>query len=138
MCHAHNRTVDKNVLTAGQIRAEAGAQLNQGRQTSAECNPTLTRCRYARQELDKGGLARAVRAHDAERLPAPDVKTHISERPECPPMESAGWSNCLLANRLVDANRYCFDTCSALISIIAPAFVHMSSTIVGSIFLKIK
>src|SRR5262249_17244480 len=83
--HAQDRAVEKNILAAGQIGVEPGTHLDQRRQTSAQSNAAFAGGRYPGSKLQHGRLSRSVRTDNTERLAAPDLETHIVERPEISP-----------------------------------------------------
>ena len=69
--HAQQRTVEVDVLPAGQVLLEAGSQLQQPGQLAPHGHLSRGRLEHAADALEQGRLARAVAAQDADasRLP---------------------------------------------------------------------
>src|SRR5258706_12144310 len=68
--HAEHRPLEENVVTAGQITVEAGADLDQARHATAQFDFAFRGLRDAREDLQQRRLSRAVSTYDAEHLAA--------------------------------------------------------------------
>ena len=66
--HAHDRALQKHVLAPGQIGMEAGGHFDQRADAARHGARPAGRPQDPRQQLQRGRLAGAVRADDAERL----------------------------------------------------------------------
>src|SRR5262249_32845938 len=75
-------TIEKDVLTAGELVMETGSDFEQTRDTAAQEHPPLRRLRDPAEDLQQGALAGAVAADDTEHFAPLDLETHIVERPE--------------------------------------------------------
>ncbi|OQA42175.1 MAG: hypothetical protein BWY52_02294 [Chloroflexi bacterium ADurb.Bin325] len=80
--HAQDRTIEEDVLAAGQLRVEAGTHLQQRADPAVDLRPAAGGLGDAREDLEQRRLARAVAADDAHHLAAPDLEGDILERPE--------------------------------------------------------
>ena len=80
--HPHQRTVQVDVLPAGQVLLEAGTQLQQPGQLAPHGHLAIRGLQHAADALEQGRLARAVAAQDADGLPFPDGQRDAVERPE--------------------------------------------------------
>ena len=72
--------VDVDVLAAGDLGVEAGAELDQRGDAAVHHHPPGGRAQDAGDELQQRPLPRAVAADDAEGLAAPDLEAHVLER----------------------------------------------------------
>src|SRR5688572_15992327 len=80
--HAHDRTLQKNILAPGEIRMKAGRNLDQ-RSNPPNCRTTTVRGPHdLREQLEDRRLASTVGPNDAQRLPGIDSKADILQRPE--------------------------------------------------------
>src|SRR5262249_5513463 len=80
--HAENGAVEVDVLAAGELGVEAGADLEQARHTAFDRDATLGRFGDARQDLEQCRFAGAVAADDAHHLAALHLEAHVLESPE--------------------------------------------------------
>ena len=80
--HPKDRAVEEDVLAAGEFRVEAGAHLQQAGHPTAQADAAGGGLGNAAEQLEKGGLARAVAADDADHLAALDFQAEIPQRPE--------------------------------------------------------
>ena len=80
--HAQDRAVEEDVLAPGQLLIESGADFQQAADAAVEIDLPLGHLGDARQNLQQRALARAVDADERQRLAAPHVERHVSERPE--------------------------------------------------------
>ena len=80
--HAEDGAVEEDVLPSGELRMEAGADLEQARNASPQRDPPLRRLGDAAQNLEQRAFSGAVAADDAENLALLDLEAHILERPE--------------------------------------------------------
>ena len=74
------RPVEVDVLPAGQVLLEAGAQLEQPGQLAPDHHFARGRLQHAADALEQGRLARAVAAQDADRLALADLRATTSLR----------------------------------------------------------
>ena len=79
---AVERGVQEDVLAAGEIGAEAGAELEQRRDAPAGGDGAFVRFEDAGDDLEERALAAAVRADQAEGLAAGDLQGHVAQGPE--------------------------------------------------------
>ena len=93
--HAEDGAVEINVLTAGQLQVEAGADLEQAANPAAELNPALGRLGDAREDLEERALACAVAADHADDLARRDLERDIPKRPDHLLRASAAPERCL-------------------------------------------
>ena len=70
------------LLAAGQLRMKPGPNLEQTAYPSIEIDPAHCRLCDSGENLEQGGLARAVAPDHAHNLARHDVETHIPQRPE--------------------------------------------------------
>ena len=66
--HAEDLAVEPDVLAGGQLGMDAGTDLDQRGDTSANADASGGRIRDARDELERGGFPRPVGADDREGL----------------------------------------------------------------------
>ena len=78
--HAQNRAVHIDVLAAGHLIVEAGADLQHRGHAAANSDLALGGGRDAGQQLEQGRFARAVAADDAQCLPLIDRQIHAVQR----------------------------------------------------------
>ena len=81
--HAEDGAVQIDVLAAGQLRMEAGADLEQRADAAVDLDAPRRRLGDARQDLQQRALAGAVAADDADDLAAPDLERHVAAAPRC-------------------------------------------------------
>ena len=79
---AQKRAVQEDVLARGELHVEAGAELDQRRDAAVDGAGALGGLEHAGDDLEHGGLARAVRAQDAEHVALADGERHAVERAE--------------------------------------------------------
>ena len=80
--HVEDRAVQEDVLAAGQLRVEAGADLEQRADPAAQPRLALGRRRDPGEDLEQRALAGAVVADDPEGLAALDLEVDVPQRPE--------------------------------------------------------
>src|SRR5215472_6896721 len=80
--HTEDRAVEIDVLAAGQFGVKAGADFEQARDAAAERDPPGSRFGDTAQNFQKGALAGAVAADDAQNVALLDLEADILERPE--------------------------------------------------------
>ena len=80
--HAQHRAVEVDVLAAGQVGVERGADLEQRAHAPRQLDAPTSRAGDAGQYLDERALARPVAADDADDLAARDLERHVIECPE--------------------------------------------------------
>jgi hypothetical protein len=80
--HAQDGAVQEDVLAAGEVGVEARADLEHAGHAPAQQGPALGGRGDARQNLEQGGLARAVLADDAHDLPGGHLEAHVAQGPE--------------------------------------------------------
>ena len=80
--HAEDGAVEEDVLAAGQLAVEAGADLEQRADAAVDPGRARGRLDDARQQLQKRALAGAVQADDADVLAAADLERRVPQRPE--------------------------------------------------------
>ena len=80
--HAQDGAVEVNVLAAGQLRVEAGADFEQAADPSADFCPALGRLGDARQNLEQRALAGTVVADHAEDLAGRNLQRDVAQRPD--------------------------------------------------------
>jgi hypothetical protein len=80
--HAQDRAVQVDVLAAGQLRVEAGADLEQRADPPAQLGAALRRLGDPREQLQERALAGAVRADQAEHLALLHLERDVAERPD--------------------------------------------------------
>ncbi len=68
MVHAHERAGEQDVLAAGQLLVEAGAEREQARDLAVDVDGPLGRRDDPGQDLEERALAGAVRSDDRQRL----------------------------------------------------------------------
>ena len=71
---AQQHSVEQDVLPAGQLRMEAGAELQERRNPPVHFNRPLVWKKYAGDQAERGALARPVGTDEAESFAAVDVK----------------------------------------------------------------
>ena len=79
---AEHDAVDEDVLAPGNLRVEAGSQLDERRYPSLDLHRAARRLRDARDELQRRALARSVAPDDAVGGTLRHVEGHIGERGE--------------------------------------------------------
>src|SRR5262249_40072449 len=77
-----NRSVEKDVLTAGKLRIEARSQFQKGRHTAADFNASGGRPNNARNHSQECAFTRTVLANDAEAATSIDRNTGVIHGPE--------------------------------------------------------
>src|SRR4029453_13206329 len=80
--HAENGPAQIDVLAAGELTVEAGADLDDRAQPPAQPRLADARLGDARQDLQQGALAGAVAADDPHHLAAPHVERDVAQRPD--------------------------------------------------------
>ena len=80
--HAEDRAVQVDVLAPGELRMEAGADLEQAPDAPADLDAPARRRGDAREHLQQRRLAGAVAADDPEHLALLDLERHVAERPD--------------------------------------------------------
>ena len=76
--HAQDRAVEVDVLAAGQLRVEAGADLQQRRDPPAQHGPPVGRLGDPAEDLQQRALARAVAADQPDHLAARSRRSETS------------------------------------------------------------
>ena len=76
------RRVHEDVLDAGELRIESGAELEQRRDSTFKPNRSVRRFECAGDDLQQRRLARAVWTNDAGGCAGFDFETDVAERPE--------------------------------------------------------
>ena len=79
---AEHHAVDVDVLASGDLRVEAGAELDERRHASVDAHGARRRLADAGNQFQHRALARAVAADDSERLARRHVERHALERLE--------------------------------------------------------
>src|SRR5919106_104650 len=79
---ALDRAVQVNVLAAGEVGVEAGAELEQRSDPALGADAARRRLDDPRDDPKQGRLPRAVPADEADRLAARDVHRDVAERPD--------------------------------------------------------
>ena len=79
---AENRAVEIDIVSAGQIRVKARAQLQQAGDATEGFNVPARRFQDARDELEQGALSRSVLADERQSLAGLYLKRDVLERPE--------------------------------------------------------
>src|SRR5262249_51714158 len=80
--HAEDGAVEVDVLAAGQLGVEAGADLQQAADAAGQLDLAARRLGDARQDLQERGFAGAVAADDAAAPACADLQAHVFQRPE--------------------------------------------------------
>src|SRR5262249_55102476 len=80
--HAENRAVEVDVLAAGELRVEPGADLEEAADPPADLGAAAGGRRDPGQDLEKGGLAGAVAADHAQHFTLPDGKGDPVQGPD--------------------------------------------------------
>ena len=78
--HAQDGAVEVDVVAAGQLGMEAGADLEQRPQAAADTGPAAGRLGDPRQDLDQRRLAGAVAADQRHHLARCHVQLHLGQR----------------------------------------------------------
>ena len=76
---ARQRTLQVDVLDAGEVAVEARAELEQRGDAPVDAHVTGRRRQHSRQDLQQGRFARAVAPDDAQRLAPLHRETHLAE-----------------------------------------------------------
>ena len=79
---SHHHPVEDDVFARGQLRVEADAELDEGRQPAGHLDPAGVRPVDAGEQLQQGALAGAVAADDAEELALLDLEGDPIEGPQ--------------------------------------------------------
>ena len=82
--HAQDRAVEVDVLAAGQLGVEAGADLQQAADAAAELDLAGRRLGDPREDLQQRALAGAVAADDADDLARLDLEVDVLAGPRTP------------------------------------------------------
>ncbi len=80
--HPQDRAVQIDVLAAGELGMEAGADLQQRPNAAADLRAPLRRLRDPREDLEERRLAGAVAADDPHNLALLDLERNVLERPD--------------------------------------------------------
>jgi hypothetical protein len=80
--HAEDRAAQEDVLAAGELAVEPGADLEQRADAPAHLGEPLRGPRDAREDLQQRALARAVAADHAEHFARRDLERHVAQGPE--------------------------------------------------------
>ena len=80
--HAEDGAVEINVLAAGQLAVETGADLEQTGQLSAQTELSARRCCDLADHFEQGRFARAVATDDSDYLALIDRKRDVAKSPE--------------------------------------------------------
>ena len=80
--HAEDAAVEKDVLAAGELGMEAGADLQQAGNTPMDVDLAGRGPGDPREDLQQCALAGSVAADDADHLARTDVKIHVLDGPE--------------------------------------------------------
>src|SRR5690606_11585829 len=80
--HPEDCTVEVDVLAAGQLRVEAGADFEQRADPPVDLSPALVRRGDAREHLEQRRLPGAVPPDEADHLTVPDLQVNIAQRPD--------------------------------------------------------
>src|SRR5262249_13424040 len=80
--HVEDRSVEEDVLAAGQVGVKAGPDLEQRADAAAQPGAALSRRRDPGEDLEQRALAGAVVADHAERLSALDLEADVAQSPE--------------------------------------------------------
>ena len=80
--HAEDGAVEIDVLAAGELGMEAGADLQQARHAAADFDAALGRRGDAGKDLEQRRFAGAVAADDADDLAPLDLEGDVLQRPE--------------------------------------------------------
>jgi hypothetical protein len=81
---AQQGAVQVDVLATGQVRVDARPHLDEGADTPGDLQPAGVRVHHPGQDLEQGGLARAVGADQPHRLARPHHQVDVLERPAPP------------------------------------------------------
>src|SRR5262245_28161930 len=77
-----DRAAEEDVLAAGEIGVEAGAELEQRADRAAHVERASSRREDARDQAQERRLARAVAADEADRRAGLDLERHVVQRPD--------------------------------------------------------
>src|ERR1700752_1943012 len=80
--HPEDRTVQINVLPSGQFGVKAGTNFKQASYASSDPDSTFRWFRDPAQNLQQGGLPRAISSDDTDHVPLLHFKRHVFEGPE--------------------------------------------------------
>ena len=81
-CHPEDRTVQEDVLAAGELRVKTRPDLEQAANSSADLRPAGGRSRDARQDLEQRRLAGAVAADDADDFACLRLERDVADGPD--------------------------------------------------------
>src|SRR5208337_257606 len=80
--HTEDAAVEKDVLAAGELGMEPGADFQQAGNTAMDVDLAGRRPGDPREDLQQCALAGSVAADDADHLARTDVKIHVLDGPE--------------------------------------------------------
>lgn len=80
--HAEDGAIEEDVLAAGEFRVEAGADFEEGGDTSIEGDASGGGFGDAGEELEEGGFACAIAANDANDFTGRDFEREVFDGPE--------------------------------------------------------
>ena len=80
--HAQDRAVEVDVLASGQLRMEAGADLEQTPNATADFGAALRRLGDARENLQERAFTGPVVADHPEHFARSDLQRHVAQRPD--------------------------------------------------------
>ena len=113
----HDRAVEDDVFTGGQVRIESRAELQERRHLAGHAHRSRRRLQDGGDDLEQRRLSRAVHAEDADGVAAADGEADVAERPEFMVEATAsrierlsdpgafGWKQLVLLGHAVDADR---------------------------------
>lgn len=97
------RAVQVDILTPGQVGVKPGAEFEQGRNPAIDRDAPGGRFENARDELERGALARAVVSNQADGFATVHSEAHLAQRPERAAVEMLAAPQ-QVGNALVDGN----------------------------------
>src|SRR5438094_7302021 len=80
--HTEDRAIEIDVLAAGQLGVEAGADFEQTADAAGDLDLALGRLGDTREDLEQRALAGAVAADDTDHFAAVHVEAHVLQGPE--------------------------------------------------------
>src|ERR1700730_481778 len=80
--HAEDRSIQVNVFTAGQLRMEAGADLEKASHTATYANFAFGWVRNTRENFQECTFASAIGANDGDRVALLHIETYVTQRPK--------------------------------------------------------